>query len=176
MTPSCTFGQRNSPSSRRFEMSTTPVPSQKISFTRSVRLAPEHVDRARERVGARRLAHQRRQAVCSLAEIHGTGCDQHPDLTGGTDHDPAFKAQITAAIAFGLASAPIRTTTSAISSSIPSAPDPRTSAADAVQDKAEALAGMTAPRRWPAQMPQASRPLPPTRAVPPLASRTAAVA
>jgi len=37
--PSVIFGQRNSPSSSRFATSTTPVPSQNTSFTRSARLA-----------------------------------------------------------------------------------------------------------------------------------------
>src|SRR5215203_4673816 len=37
--PSCTFGQRNSPSSSRLANKHTPVPSQKIIFTRSARLA-----------------------------------------------------------------------------------------------------------------------------------------
>jgi hypothetical protein len=39
ITPSCTFGQRNSPSSSRLAKRQTPVPSQKTSFTRSVLFA-----------------------------------------------------------------------------------------------------------------------------------------
>src|SRR5215210_5981154 len=80
---------------------------------------PEHVNRARERVGAHRLTHEGRQAIHPLAEVDWPGRHHDAHAAGGPDHDAAFRAQITAAIASGLAPDPIRTTMPSISSSIP---------------------------------------------------------
>src|SRR4051812_13265295 len=80
---------------------------------------PEHVNCARERVGAHRLTHERRQAIHPLAEVD-RACRHHDaHRARGPDHDAAFTAQITAAIASGLAPDPIRTTMPSISTSIP---------------------------------------------------------
>jgi hypothetical protein len=54
--------------------------------------------RARERIGAHRLAHQRRQAFCALAEVYRPGRHHHPDRAGWPDRAPLFKAPIIAAI------------------------------------------------------------------------------
>src|SRR3954471_5367339 len=80
---------------------------------------PEHVNRARERVGAHRLTHERRQAIHPLAEVDRPGRHQDAHRARGPDHDPTFRARITAAIACGLAPDPIRTTRPSISTSIP---------------------------------------------------------
>src|SRR3954466_15995176 len=80
---------------------------------------PEHIDRARERVGAHRLTHESRETVCPFAEVHRPGRHHDANRARGPDHDTAFRAQITAAIACGLAPDPIRTTMPSISTSIP---------------------------------------------------------
>src|SRR3954471_10153161 len=85
---------------------------------------PEHVNRARERVGAHRLPHESRETVCPFAEVHRPGRHHDANRARGPDHDTAFRAQITAAIACGLAPDPIRTTMPSISTSIPVS-DPR---------------------------------------------------
>src|SRR2546430_12652816 len=88
-------------------------------------LRAEHVDHAGERIGAHRLAHQRGQPLCSLAEVDRLRRHHNPDVPGWPDHECALSARITASIARGFASAPTRTSTPAISSSIPSALDRR---------------------------------------------------
>src|SRR3954470_9581244 len=80
---------------------------------------PEHIDRARERVGAHRLPHESRETVCPFAEVHRLGRHHDANRARGPDHDTAFRAQITAAIPGGLAPDPIRTTVPSISTSIP---------------------------------------------------------
>ena len=89
-----------------------------------VRLRPEDelhlTPNARpEGVGTHRLLHQRRKAVRTLAEVDRTRRQHYPNRSAGTDHRVAFKAPITAAIAFALAPGPTRTMTPSISSSIP---------------------------------------------------------
>src|SRR5438132_93608 len=86
-------------------------------------LRAEHVDHAGERIGAHRLAHQRGQPLCSLAEVDRLRRHHNPDVPGWPDHECALSARITASIARGFASAPTRTSTPAISSSIPPALD-----------------------------------------------------
>src|SRR3954452_15063662 len=85
---------------------------------------PEHVNRARERVGAHRLTHKSRETVHTFAEVHRPGGHHDVHAAGGPDHEAPFSARITAAIACGLASDPIRTTTPSISTSMP-VTDPR---------------------------------------------------
>src|SRR3954463_11367795 len=80
---------------------------------------PEHIDRARERVGAHRLTHESRETVCPFAEVHRPGRHHDADCARGPNHGPTFSAQITAAIACGLAPDPIRTTMPSISTSMP---------------------------------------------------------
>src|SRR3954451_11582310 len=80
---------------------------------------PEHIDRARERVGAHRLTHERRETVCPFAEVDRLGRHHDADCAGGPNHGPTFSARITAAIACGLAPDPIRTTVPSTSTSIP---------------------------------------------------------
>src|SRR3954462_7008123 len=80
---------------------------------------PEHVNGARERVGAHRLTHERRQTIHPLAEVDRPGRHQDAHRARGPDHDPTFRARITAAIACGLAPDPIRTTRPSISPSMP---------------------------------------------------------
>src|SRR4051812_33453504 len=80
---------------------------------------PEHVNRARERVGAHRLTHESRETVCPFAEVDRLGRHHDADCAGGPNHGPTFSARITAAIACGLAPDPIRTTMPSISTSIP---------------------------------------------------------
>src|SRR3954471_7091947 len=80
---------------------------------------PEHVNRARERVGAHRLPHESRETVCPFAEVDRLGRHPHPHRPRGPIHVPTFSARITAAIACGLAPDPIRTTVPSISTSIP---------------------------------------------------------
>src|SRR3954463_404559 len=80
---------------------------------------PEHIDRARERVGAHRLTHESRETVCPFAEVDRPGRHHDADCAGGPNHGPTFSARITAAIACGLAPDPIRTTMPSISTSIP---------------------------------------------------------
>src|SRR5215212_4888114 len=80
---------------------------------------PEHIDRARERVGAHRLTHESRETVCSFAEVDRPGRHHDADCAGGPNHGPTFSARITAAIACGLVPDPIRTTMPSISTSIP---------------------------------------------------------
>src|SRR4051794_1382340 len=82
-------------------------------------LGPEHIDRARERVGVHRLTHKRREAIGPFAEVHRPGRHQDANRAGGPDHGPTFSARITAAIACGLAPDPIRTTVPSISTTIP---------------------------------------------------------
>src|SRR3954469_14579560 len=80
---------------------------------------PEHVNRARERVGAHRLTHKRREAIGPFAEVHRPGRHQDAHRAGGPNHGPTFSARITAAIACGLAPDPIRTTMPSIATSMP---------------------------------------------------------
>src|SRR3954467_7636444 len=80
---------------------------------------PEHIDRARERVDAHRLTHESRETVCPFAEVDRPGRHHDAARARGPDHDTAFRAQITAGIACGLAPDPIRTTMPSISTSIP---------------------------------------------------------
>src|SRR3954469_3012751 len=80
---------------------------------------PEHIDCARERVGAHRLTHESRQAVHPLAEVDRARRHQDAHRAGGPNHGPTFSARITAAIACGLAPDPIRTTMPSISTSMP---------------------------------------------------------
>src|SRR3954466_13157850 len=80
---------------------------------------PEHVNRARERVGAHRLPHESRETVCPFAEVDRPGRQHAADWAGGPNHGPTFGARITAAIACGLAPDPIRTTMPSLSTSIP---------------------------------------------------------
>src|SRR5215212_11876973 len=87
-------------------------------------LGSEHVHRARERVRAHRLTHEGGQAVGTFAEVHWPGRHHHTNGTRRPNHELAFKARITAAIAFGFAPGPTRTATPLISNSIPLA-DPR---------------------------------------------------
>ncbi len=82
-------------------------------------LGPEDVDRPRERIGAHRLADQVCQPLGTFAEVDGLGRHHHSDGAGRTDHTPTFRALITVAIDFGLASDPTPTTTPPSSSSIP---------------------------------------------------------
>ena len=56
---------------------------------------PEHVDGARERISAHRLAHERGQPLRSLAEVPRFRRHRHPDRAGRLDHDAPFKAPIT---------------------------------------------------------------------------------
>src|SRR5437868_13628594 len=88
-------------------------------------LRPEHVNHARERVGAHTFAHHRRQPLRSLAEVDRLCRYQNPDITGRSDHEVAFSARITASMVRGFASAPTLTSTPPISSSMPSALDRR---------------------------------------------------
>src|SRR3954470_10656782 len=85
---------------------------------------PEHVNRARERVGAHRLTHKSRETVHPFAEVDRARRHHDAHAAGGPDHEAPFSARITAAIACGLASDPIRTTTPSISTSMP-VTDPR---------------------------------------------------
>src|SRR3954471_20715236 len=80
---------------------------------------PEHIDRARERVGAHRLPHESRETVCPFAEVDRPGRHHDADCARGPNHGPTFSARITAAIACGLAPDPIRTTMPSISTSMP---------------------------------------------------------
>src|SRR3954449_10387105 len=80
---------------------------------------PEHIDRARERVGAHRLTHESRETVCPFAEVDRPGRHHDAHRARGPNHGPTFSARITAAIACGLAPDPIRTTMPSISTSIP---------------------------------------------------------
>src|SRR3954471_24178981 len=80
---------------------------------------PEHVNRARERVGAHRLTHESRQAIHTLAEVDRARGHHHAHRARGPDHGPTFRARITAAIACGLAPDPIRTTMPSIATSMP---------------------------------------------------------
>src|SRR3954468_4710141 len=82
-------------------------------------LGPEHVNRARERVGAHRLTHESRETVCPFAEVDRARRHHDADCAGGPNHGPTFSARITAAIACGLAPDPIRTTRPSILTSIP---------------------------------------------------------
>src|SRR3954468_3580547 len=82
---------------------------------------PEHVNRARERVGAHRLTHERRQAIGPFAEVDRPRRHQDAHAARGPNHGPTFNARITAPIACGLAPDPIRTTMPSISTSIPMA-------------------------------------------------------
>src|SRR5215210_4481373 len=80
---------------------------------------PEHVNRARERVGAHRLTHKSRETVCPFAEVDRARRHHDANRARGPDHDTAFRARITAPIASGHAPDPIRTTMPSISTSIP---------------------------------------------------------
>src|SRR3954463_5398111 len=80
---------------------------------------PEHVNGARERVGAHRLTHESRQAIHPLAEVDRARRHQDAHRARGPDHGPTFSARITAAIARGLAPDPIRTTMPSIATSMP---------------------------------------------------------
>src|SRR3954452_6551345 len=80
---------------------------------------PEHVDRARERIRAHRLPHERRKTITAVAEVDRPGRHHDADRARGPNHGPTFRARITAAIASGHAPAPIRTTMPSISTSIP---------------------------------------------------------
>src|SRR3954468_22576382 len=80
---------------------------------------PEHVNGARERVGAHRLTHERRQTISPFAEIDRARGHQDAHRACRPDHDVALRARITAPIACGLAPDPIRTTMPSISTSIP---------------------------------------------------------
>src|SRR5215213_3664670 len=93
------------------------IPEDKLDPVGS--FGPEHIDRARERVCAHRLTHERRQAIHPLAEVDWARRHHDAHRARGPDHDAAFRAQITAAIACGLAPDPIRTTRPSISTSIP---------------------------------------------------------
>jgi hypothetical protein len=95
---------------------TTAIPEDQLDPIGSLR--SEHINDAREGIGANRLAHQRRQPLGSLAEVDRPGRNDHPDVPGGANHVDCFSARITAAIARGLAADPMRTATPAISSSI----------------------------------------------------------
>src|SRR5579872_6866214 len=88
-------------------------------------LRPEHVYDTREWVGAYAFAHHRREPLCSFAEVDRLRRHQNPNIAGGSDHAVAFSARITASMVRGFASAPTRTSTPAISSSMPSDRDRR---------------------------------------------------
>src|SRR5690606_41053007 len=86
-------------------------------------LRAEHIDRAAERIGAHRVAHQRRQALRALAEVHRLRRHHDLDRTRWPDHDVAFSARITAATVLASAPRPTRMATPSISSSM--TPGPR---------------------------------------------------
>jgi hypothetical protein len=104
MTPLSIAGQLNFPFSNRLDTSTTPVPSQKISFTRSARFA-EHVHHTGERIGAHGFAHQRCQPLRSFPEVDRLRRHQNPDIARRPDHEFALSARITASMLRGFASA-----------------------------------------------------------------------
>src|SRR5215207_10421251 len=93
------------------------IPEDKLDPVSS--FGPEHVNGARERVGAHRLTHKRREAIHTLAEVDRARGHHHAHRARRPDHGPTFSARITAAIACGLAPDPIRTTMPSISTSIP---------------------------------------------------------
>src|SRR3954452_6709988 len=80
---------------------------------------PEHVNRAREWIGAHRLTHESREAIGPFAEIDRPRRHQDAHRARGPDHEATFSARITAVIASGLAPDPIRTTMPSIATSIP---------------------------------------------------------
>src|SRR5215212_1267 len=80
---------------------------------------PEHVNRARERVGAHRFTHESREAIGPFAEIDRPRRHHDAHRARGPDHEATFSARITAVIASGLAPDPIRTTMPSIATSIP---------------------------------------------------------
>ena len=92
------------------------VPEDQLDPVRS--LGPEHVDRARERVGTHLGLHQRCQSFRAFAEVDGLGGDHHLYRTRRTNHDDAFKAWITAAMVALSVPDAILTIASPISSSI----------------------------------------------------------
>ena len=79
---------------------------------------PEHIDRARERIGAHALANQRGQTLRALAEVDRLRRYHDADRAGRADHDPAFNAPSTAAIVAGEAPFSIVTLTPATSISM----------------------------------------------------------
>ena len=117
MTPSCMFGQRNSPSSSRLANRQTPVPSQKISLPGP----PVSPGTHRRRRRTDRTASLRAPAPPSPRRLCGSrrlGRHHHPDRACRTDHAPAFKARSTTATVFASAPRPIRTVTPSISTSM----------------------------------------------------------
>src|SRR4051794_36420972 len=98
------------------------IPEHKLDPVSS--FGPEHVNRAREWIGAHRLTHKSRETVHPFAEVDRPRGHHDAHAAGGPDHEATFSALITAAIACGLASDPIRTTTPSISTSMP-VTDPR---------------------------------------------------
>src|SRR5277367_4324297 len=92
------------------------VPEDQLYPVRPLR--PKHIDDARERVGAYRLPHQRRQALGTFAEVDRLRCHHHSDIAGGADHENFFSARITAATVDARAPWPTRMVTPPISSSI----------------------------------------------------------
>ena len=69
--PSCSLGQRNSPSSNRLATRTTPraIPEHQLDAIRA--LGAEHVYGARERIGPHGVAHERGQSIGPLRKSTG---------------------------------------------------------------------------------------------------------
>src|SRR3954447_8875463 len=93
------------------------VPEYKLHPVSS--FGPEHVNRARERVGGHRLTHKSRETVHPFAEVDRARRHHDAHAAGGPDHEATFSARITAPIASTPAPDPMRTTMPSISTSMP---------------------------------------------------------
>ena len=94
MTPSLIGGQRNAPSSRRFQYKIRPEPSQAKIFNRSAasserRGSSQNTDRAEARL------RQRRQAVSATPEVDRLRRHKNPNARGNRNHVAAFTARST---------------------------------------------------------------------------------
>jgi predicted phage terminase large subunit-like protein len=85
-------------------------------------LRPEDVDHAIEGIGPHRLAHQRGQALSSLAEVDRLRRHHNAHRAGRSNHDAPFSAPIAAAILAGEAPFSIVTFTPSTSSAIAAPP------------------------------------------------------
>src|SRR3984893_6644171 len=92
------------------------VPPQKLHPVEP--LGAEHVDRAAERISAKRCLHDGGEAVRLFAKVHGARCHEHPQVCSSRNHDTLLNARNTATIASVSAWPITRTTASAIAISI----------------------------------------------------------
>src|ERR1700733_11298665 len=94
MTPSLIGGQRNAPSSRRFQYKIRPEPSQAKIFNRSARF--ERKTRiVRIQIALKLVLRQRRQAVSATPEVDRLRRHKNPNARGNRNHVAAFTARST---------------------------------------------------------------------------------